>query len=300
MRISMGIMIVFMQLIFLLACNTLKPDRLVINSSAKIGILSPGIHHITAIKDIIPLFDALNEHDLVAWDVDSVILTTKDMIFRPISDEVRSRMFRELAQKYGSEKTLFVRSKALLETQWELVDSDIVPAIKGLQAKKVPTIALTAVRTNSFAEMRDPVGWRIDMLRGFGVNFAWPSPLLQQQWEGNIGYRDGVVASGEKAKGTVFLRFLEHAKWNPQKVVFIDDKIKNIENMRDECARAGIKNFYGFQFEAKAFKNDPKPDECMLKFQLEAVLKDLPWPTDQEAMENIKKGSFSCDERIVS
>ncbi len=291
----MRIMIVFMPLLLLLACITPKPDRLVNKSSTKNRIFSPGIHHITEIKDVIPLFETLNEHDLVAWDVDSVILTTKDMIFRPISDDVRSRMVREIAEKYGFEKALFVRSKALLETHWELVDSDLVPAIKGLQARKVRTVALTAVRTNSFAKMPDPVGWRIDMLRSFGINFSWPSPLLQQQWEGNIGYRDGLVASGERPKGTVFLRFLEHAKWNPQRVIFIDDKIKNIENMRDECARAGLKNFYGFQFEAKAFKNDPKPDECMLKLQLEAALNDQPWPTDQEAMRNIKHGSFNCE-----
>lgn len=289
----------FIQLIILLSltltsCITSKSSITTADRETKHAIFSPGIHHITGIKEIVPLLRTLDERDLVAWDVDQVILTGKDLIHRPAVNQIGPKIFKETVEKYGLEKALLLRSRVLLETRWELVDEKIPAVIHDLQNNKVRTIALTAVRTNSLGQITDPMQWRVDSLRELGVNFKWPTPLDKQVWEDNTGYLDGVVGTGGQRKGTVLLRFLDKAKFKPRTVVFIDDKLDNVENVQEACKRIGIENFYGFQFEAEAFAKDPVPDPCMLRFQLEEAAQGRVWPSDQEALDKIKSGKYKC------
>ncbi len=216
------------------------------------------------------------------------------MIHRPASDQIRPKVFKEIEEKYGSEKVLLVRSIGLLNANWELVDPLIPAVIHDLQNKKVKTIALTAIRTNSFGQIANPMQWRIDSLRELGIDFSWPTALDQQIWEDNTGYLDGVVGTGAQPKGTVLLRFLDKAKFKPRTVVFIDDKHQNLENVQEACKRVGVENFYGFQFEAETFAKDAAPDRWMLRFQLEEAAQGRAWPKDREALDNIKSGKYKC------
>lgn len=287
----MFIKVIILLSIALTSCVTPKST---IPTATKHQIFSSGIHHITGIKEIVPLLQTLDERDLVAWDVDSVILTSKDMVHRPASDSIRPKIFKELEAKYGPEKVLLVRSKSLLNANWELVDSLIPGVIRDLQNKKVKTIALTAVRTNSIGQIADPMQWRVDSLRALGVHFKWPTPLEKQVWEDNTGYLDGVVGTGRQAKGDVLLRFLAAAKYTPRTVVFIDDKLDNVDNVREACSKAGIENFFGFVFDAETFAKDETPDPCMLRFQVETAAHGFAWPNDQKALDKIKSGEYKC------
>lgn len=218
------------------------------------------------------------------------------MVHRPASDKVRPLIFKNLEKKYGAEKILDARSQSLINANWILVDSLLPGVIRNLQSKQVKNIALTAVRTNSIGHIVDPMRWRVDQLRKLGVNFTWPTHLEKQLWSDNTGYLEGVVGTARLGKGTVLLRFLDTAKFKPKTLVFIDDKFKNIENVQEACVKAGIANFYGFQFEAEAFTKDNSPDPCMLQFQIESAASGLPWPNDPEALQAIKSGSHKCSE----
>lgn len=289
----MFIKVIIVLSLILTSCLTSKNSFITTEGEIKHQVFSLGIHRITAIKQIIPLLQTLNERDLVAWDVDSVILTSKDMVHRPASEFIRQKIFKELTAKYGAEKILDARSKSLLNANWILVDSLLPGVIKDLQNKKVKTIALTAVRTNSIGQISDPMRWRVNSLRSLGVDFKWPAQLEKQSWDNNTGYLEGVVGTGNLGKGTVFLSFLNYAKFMPRIVVFIDDRLSNIEDVHRACRKAGIENFYGFQFDAEAFVKDKAPDQCMLKFQIETAVKGAVWPNDQEALNNIKS-SYEC------
>lgn len=290
----MFIKVIIMLSLILTSCVTSKSPVTKAERETKHQGFSLGIHHITAIKEIVPLLQTLGERDLVAWDVDSVILTSKDMVHRPASDLIRPKIFKELTAKYGAEKILDARSKSLLNANWILVDSLVPGVIKDLQNEKVKTIALTAVRTNSIGHISDPMRWRIDSLRALGVDFKWPAQLEKQSFDNNTGYLEGVVGTGNLGKGTVLLRFLNSAQFMPKSLVFIDDKISNIEDVQRACKKAGIENFYGFQFDAETFANDKAPDPCMLKFQVESAVKGAVWPNDPEALDNMKKDSYEC------
>lgn len=236
------------------------------------------IHRITTIDTIIPILKNLDERDLVAWDVVSVILTSKEPIHRPRARRTRSLVYEYIKEKYGSEQLAFARALALQHTIWELVDTQIPAIVQDLQHRHVKTIALTGVKKNGYG--RDPHEERVGMLQKAGVKFYWPTPLARQIWEYNTGYLDGVVRTGTQAKGIVLEKFLTTAKFIPRIVVFIDDKITHLETVRDSCLRLGVEKFYGFQLDAEIFTHDIIPDPTKFQHAMEWAVEHKEWPKD--------------------
>ncbi len=62
----MLIKVIILFSLILTSCVTTKSSIISSDREAKHSVFPPGIHPITTIKEIVPLLQTLNEHDLVA------------------------------------------------------------------------------------------------------------------------------------------------------------------------------------------------------------------------------------------
>jgi hypothetical protein len=105
---------------------------------------------------------------------------------------------------------------------------DITPAIiRRLQNSGVKVLALTA---------RPPelVPSTIKNLSANGVQFVQYDGYTS---DGVVTYAGGILFANGKNKGTVLRDFLRQLKLEPKRLIFIDDKEKNVKNMDDEFSK---------------------------------------------------------------
>lgn len=266
-----------------------------IRNKNEFSSIKTGINHITTLEEIAPLLETLDERDLVVWDVDYVILTPRQMIGRPNAGQIRGSLYKAYGATYGAQRLIEAKARLLLHDDEELVDPKVAGMIKNLQKRKVPTIALTAYGVQAYGTIKDPLLFRDAALRRHGVSFNWAPSLSPKNWEDNMGFRNGIIGSGAVPKGQALIRFLDFAQFRPRTVVFVDDRKINVVNMQEQCLEAGMKIFYGFQYEAKIFASDPEPNACVIRSQIEAALENRPIPNDQVGR-NIEQGKVQCGE----
>jgi hypothetical protein len=123
-----------------------------------------------------------------------------------------------------------------------LIEKDTPKFIKKLQEKKIPTICLTT-RSYYLADRT------LEQLNGVGISFlknnlektisfTLPAPCL---------YKNGILFSGRNNKGDVLLTFLKSLNISPDKVIFIDDKLKNLEVVENALKTRKI-DFVGIRY----------------------------------------------------
>ena len=153
----------------------------------------------------------------------------------------------------------------------ELVEPEVRGIIETLQARPIPTVALTSFDHNNFSKFaKDPIQWRIDRLKKQGIQFSWPSLKHRAKWTDEISFQDGVIFAGDAPKGDALARFFQEAQWMPSVVVVIDDHRAKIESVQQVCASLGISSV-GFLYRAAVFNNDPEPNEGAIRAQIERL-----------------------------
>lgn len=79
--------------------------------------------------------------------------------------------------------------------------------------------------------------WRLEQLTSLGINFSWVFPDVDSfVIEGFNGKRSvpvfkrGILASSKYSKGQVLLAFLKRMQCRPSEIVFVDDRIQEIDS----------------------------------------------------------------------
>lgn len=109
------------------------------------------------------------------------------------------------------------------------IEKDTVSVINTLQEKGVTVIALTA-RSLELTQRT------IEQLHHLGIHFTktdpYECPLTHGHGHGKAGlYIDGIIFSGEHSKGEMIVSWFKQIKYRPKKIIFIDDKLKNLQSV---------------------------------------------------------------------
>ena len=107
------------------------------------------------------------------------------------------------------------------------VEKNTVEVVNNLQEKGVSVIALTA-RSLKLAHRT------IEQLHNIGIYFTNTDPYECPIKYGNKKpglYIDGIIFSGNNDKGEMLVHWLRQSNYRPQKVIFIDDKLKNLHSV---------------------------------------------------------------------
>ncbi|MDR3143949.1 MAG: DUF2608 domain-containing protein [Puniceicoccales bacterium] len=234
---------------------------------------------------------------LVAFDCDEVLTTILEHACKGHSN----RFFTEWCSRNATscaERGIFdVATFILVSSENRLVDEKMPGIVKNLLEKKAKAVVLTALSTKPVADVHDPIAWRVATLNRLGYNFGdfWPS-LADRRFdefacEYPPAYSSGVICCGDVPKGEALLAFLKHSGAAPKKIIFIDDKMENLENVSAVCADVGIA-FVGVEYvEADQMASNVHFSEKRIEFQLSTLREKRIWISDLEAEEHMSSAN---------
>ncbi len=194
------------------------------------------IREISSMKEIVPF---LNGDTLLVFDVDNTVL-------EPAAGNLGSdQWWYYLARKYTAidgltEKEADKKAMDLWnKVQW-LIEvravERITPDIMREQQKLGRKVMGFTARTPSIAAIT------LEQLKSIGVEYA-KYPIHSKEFEFKLAgdtalYTKGMLFIGEgNDKGTALVQFLEEIKLTPKRIVFVDDKVKNVESVAKALAK---------------------------------------------------------------
>lgn len=205
---------------------------------------------ITSIKQFIPWTDSpIPQEDrayLVIFDIDNTIaepagtqLGSDQWFYAKIADyEKRGKPYQDAVD---------ATVKELMELQEKLrlqpVEKQTVPFINELQKRNFTTIALTA-RSCTLIHRT------IEQLREIDINFTNEATFKQNfsfAAPKAACYKSGIIFTGANDKGEVLKAWLKHEQYTPKEIIFIDDKMHNLEAVGKAARDMGI-SFAGIRY----------------------------------------------------
>lgn len=238
-----------------------------------------------------PIIKELNKADsdtLVVFDVDYVLLVPKDLIARPASRELRHALFPKIEKEVGKDKFLYLSSILRLQGGSELVDARLPDLVKELQARSVKVIALTAQGYGPFGIIKDEGALRVEELKKLGLDFRNAFPSLESftlkitsPKDQPPLYREGIIFTDRSSKGEALIAFLQSVKWNPKKIIVIDDGRQHLEHIQEALKANHLNGLLFLYIDGKLAGEQPDPD--LAQTQFDYLIKNEKWISDEEA-----------------
>ncbi len=262
-------------------------------------------------KELASEFEKLNEQTLVVFDVDEVLITKEDQVFHKNADKIVMPLLDQARQKaitQEEKKDLEnAYSLGLVLPKSVLIEKEIPSFIKNLQQKHVKVIALTALPSGTIGVVPKIERWRIDHLKSVNIDFSLSFPKVERHSFNEITkpgksaplYEEGVLFSGGYTKGEVLKAFLKWRKFNPSKIVFIDDVPQNLDSVKAELQSLNENiDFRGYQYTgAKRFYKEP--DEFVIKYQFDYLRQNKKWLNDAETEQCLSKNNLKNNLKIL-
>jgi hypothetical protein len=268
-------------------------------------IISLSVHaalaKIIQTSQLAPIELAIQKADsdtLVIFDVDDVLITARDQILQAAHKKFLEGLNQDLKSRLSEEKAQKLWSIIWLARSDEPVDSKIVPLIKESQSRGLRVIALTNAWTGPFGNIPILEDWRIEELEGLGYTLKDPWRTIKSKTFGTLKSKDpkrlpvfkgGVLFTCNLPKGEVLKAFLQYAALSPNKIIFIDDKKKNLESVEAFSKAAGIP-FMGFHYTAVAERPKTSLNEKRAQLQFEVLEEEHIWLSDEEADKRMQGG----------
>lgn len=207
---------------------------------------------------------------LVVFDVDFVLITPSDEIFIMQPTEEGSKflaeVYTDLFKRYPRSEVDILQSTLLLNQEWRTVTPDTSKIFNYIKSSGYKIIGLTASETGMFGNIKSLEDWRINHLRNFNIYFSEDftdakAGKLDKYIEGisehyskskHVAFplvKDGIIFTAFIPKGKVLGAYLEYANIKPRKIIFIDDRLYNLESVQEFCDKNKI-DYIGYEYTA--------------------------------------------------
>ncbi|MDR2628435.1 MAG: DUF2608 domain-containing protein [Puniceicoccales bacterium] len=243
---------------------------------------------IDTLDDIEKRLEGAGGNTLVVFDCDEVLTTLSEQVWQARNHDFLVKWCAENISNFSEEVLYEFVTSILVSSKNLLVNQRMPEFVKNLHRKNIKSVVLTALSTQPVATIRDPMAWRISTLENFGYNFKmfWPS-LPDKHFE-EFGeeyppaYGSGVVCCGSIPKSRCLMAFLAYTNITPDKIIFIDDKIENLEDVKEQCDIAKIK-FLGIRYTESHKLNSTIPF-CAnkIRYQLTTLKEKSIWIPDSD------------------
>lgn len=217
-----------------------------------------------------------NEDTLVIFDIDNTIAYPGPNYHLGSEQWFYSTLENYQAQGMTSDQALAALlplSFQILEYTWMVpVEPTTVHAINDLQKKGIIAIALTA-RSLDLTHRTLEQLWRI------GIHFNGKGPAQCPIVSDSNGkppalYIQGIIFSAGRDKGEALIDWLNQMNYHPKKIIFIDDKIKNITTVQ-KAVRKRNYPFVGLRYGyLDAYKKSITPE--IMEKELQDFIKNNP------------------------
>jgi hypothetical protein len=170
-----------------------------------------------------------------------------------------------------------------------LVDNQTPNLIRTLQNKNIKVIALTMCLAGQYFFIPQLEINRLQELKTFGFDFKQAFPHLNRYEFHQLShknrhplYQDGVLFTAGYDKGNVLLAFLKKIAWKPSRIIFVDNKKKNILSVMSAAEKLKTP-FLGFLYKA-AYKLPGGFDEKIAQFQIKYLIEHETLLDDEAAV----------------
>lgn len=199
---------------------------------------------------------ALDKNSLVIFDLKKVLLINEDPWERGFSKErsaaktISSLYLKdsELSQKLDLPTRARLWSIYARGIKFVLVDHNVLKWIDFLKANSIKSIALTRFLAGRLGHNQSLEYFRIQDLLNKKIDFSYSFPnennLIFKQFsdaDQSPSFKNGILFTIQSAsKGLLLKAFFERIKWYPNKIVMVDDKLENLESVREEAKKLNI------------------------------------------------------------
>lgn len=233
-----------------------------------------------------------NEDVLYIFDVDETLITKKDLAIRfydlPEIQAMEKAYREELRDK---EYYHYLRSIVLLDAETILTEEGFLEIFEKLLLHEKKAIALTLMPSGSYGKIPSLEVWRANELKGFGIDFSKTAPSKEK----NIIFselpllrnsyplcHEGILISHGSKKSSSLSAYLKHIDYKPEKIVFVDDLVKNLDDLDNMCQELGI-SFAGYHYQGVK-KLGGNLDLNRVKKQFDHLTHFEKWLSDDEAL----------------
>lgn len=204
------------------------------------------IQECTSVHTLKDLINSLQPRDYFVVDVDDTLITPQAMMFRDRSpfygflDNIKKHAPKNLPEILSTWR--LSRKAILVEAQWPSI-------LKDLNTKGITVLALTQFNTGKCGKIDSTEKWRAEELAKMRLNF---SPFAMEKIETIIAHDDpatlfqGILFTGSHSKADVLKVFI-NKNHQPSKIVFLDDRLHQVENIFGFCKNANI-SYHGYHY----------------------------------------------------
>lgn len=230
------------------------------------------------------ILDKADKNTLVIFDCDEVLITPTDMLFSPANESNYKKTIQYLNKKVGFAKADDILIHMRKQYKFRLLNNELPNIIKKMQDQGVSVLVLTSHWTGEFHDIKSVENLRKNELNQFDFDFkkSWngigkmifyelPAKLPKYNVTRYPIFKNGIIFACDLDKGTVLQKFLERIPQKFSKIIFVDDKMRNIRSIKKFCETNNISGKCVQYQKARLFqKNEVNSQE--LKKELDKII----------------------------
>lgn len=203
---------------------------------------------VQSMREVHSYLSSADAHTLALFDIDLVLLQPRDPAFQKPNVDRHREIAKRIMAGLLSDKREACLNLMLLSSESILVDTETPAFLRELSAKGVASMALTAGFTGPFAEIPRMEDWKIQRLQQLGIDFTVTAPhqaaITFTQFPTSQRnyplYKKGILfaPAPSASKGAVLVSYLSQAEYVPSRIVFVDDRVDNIQDVEQALAKS--------------------------------------------------------------
>ncbi len=225
-------------------------------------------------ESLVPIasaFECSDNDTLVLIDIGGTLLAFRDPLLHKSHEKWTREWFTKNCPNITKEETTkLVRIVEAATENWLLVDEKWPETIIKAQNRGAKVIAFTKVSGLK--------GNRANKLAAFDLIINNDLPELSSG--SSFEYSDGVLETECPLKGPVLEEVLQKINAKPKKIIFVDDRLEQIESVEEICHKHGIQSI---SFHYTATKAAPELDTAVADYQLHTLVKEHRWVPAEKA-----------------
>lgn len=251
-----------------------------------------GYCQMSQIEDWKPVKEAIQEASSDTWiffDVDQVLIIPEDPLFHPSNDGLFRTYAEKLKKELNHEELMDLWGIVFSEVYPQVIDLEVMDVLDLVKSRELKSYALTHCPTGKVGKIARFEDWRIKHLKSLGIHFDQLSFDSNEHYftkmKGKYGIpvlKGGVIFAAHYDKGKVLGMVLDLLEKEPRSIIFIDDKIENLESVELLCKERGT-NFIGFEYRSQSCQTKVPLDLNLVDFRFETLKKEKKWLSDDEA-----------------
>ncbi len=221
---------------------------------------------------------------LVLLDVGGTLLAYPDAVLHPSHEAWKYDWFQTHCPTISKEEKIAF-DRIILGTlgKWKLLDAQWPQVVVQAQDHGIKVVAFTKVAMDPSAR-----GSRAQILQALGIPFKNDLPELAKGY--SYEYAQGVIETEYQLKGPVLKEILSSLTMRPEKIIFVDDRIKQIESVDDTCRELEIPCT---AFHYVPVIPAPQLNEKIADYQLSTLVHEHRWVSESEALLELERRASS-------